>query len=277
MTEFTTWSELFLNSLQTFTQKFMGAIPGILGAILILLIGWLLAKLVAKGITRLLAIMKFDVFADKMKATEFLERANVEKKPSEVVGAFFYYILLLLVIISASDSLGWEAVSREISKLLSFLPNLMVAIVFFIVGMYIASFMRDLIRGATASLGIGIGKMISTMVFYLLVIIVSLTSLDQAGVDTSIITSNLYMILGAILAAAAVSYGIASKDVLSNILATFFSRKTFTIGQVIEIEGERGRIIGVSTISVVIKNEKGEKVVIPSSELIKKRVKIIEG
>ena len=151
----------------------------------------------------------------------------------------------------------------------------MVAIVFFIVGTYIASFVRDIIKGATNSLGISTGKLISNVVFYLLFIIVTLTSLDQGGVDTSIITSNLMLILGAILLAASISYGLASKEVLSNILASFFSRRTYDLGQTIEIDGLRGKIVEISTISVTILNEAKERVIIPSHQLVTNQVKII--
>ena len=275
MKELTSWPELFLNSLQAFGQKLMGAIPGIIGAILILLLGWLLAKLVSRGISRLLRVVKFDTLAEKIKATDYLEKANVSLSPSNLIGKFVYWIILLLVIISASDALGWDAVSREISKLLGYLPNLLIAIVFFVVGTYIATFVRDVISGATSSLGISTGKLISNVVFYLLFIIVTLTALGQAGVDTSIITSNLLMILGTVLAAAAISYGFASKDVLSNILASFFSRKTFGVGQTIEVNGAKGKIVAVNNISVVVENTQGERIVIPSHQLITNQVKII--
>lgn len=275
MQDLSTWSEIFFASLQSLGQRMMGAIPGILGAILILLLGWLFAKIVSNGVTKLLSLVKFDAVAEKLKATQYLEKANVTLTPSGFIGKFVYWTLLLLVIISASDALGWHAVSDEISKLLGFLPKLLFAIIFFIVGTYIATFARDLIRGATASLGIGTGRIISNSVFYLLFIIVALTSLGQAGVDTSIITSNLLLILGAILAAAALSYSFASRDVLSNILASFFSRKTFRVGQTIEIDGERGKIVAVNNISVTIQNNEHEKTVIPSHQLITNKVKII--
>lgn len=276
MQELTTWTELFLNSLQAFGQTLAASIPKILGAILILLLGWLFAKLVANGIARLLKVLQFDKLSERLKATEFLERANVELTPSKFIGKFFYWVLLLLVIISASDALGWDAVSQQISKLLGFLPNLLIAIIFFIVGTYIASFIRDFIKGATTSMGISAGKIISSVVFYFLFIIVTLTALEQAGVDTSIISANLSLILGAILLAAGVSYGFASRDVLSNILASFFSRKNFQVGQIIEVQGERGKIISSNNISITLLNVQNEKVVIPAHQLINNCVTIIE-
>ena len=275
MEEFTNWSQLFFESLRSFGQTFMAAMPSVLGAIFILLLGWLFSKLVSGGIRRLLKAIKFDKLADRIKAGQLLEKANIKLAPSELVGKFVYWILILLVITTAADTLGWTAVSEEISKLLSYLPHLLSAIVFFSVGIYIATFVRDVIAGATNTLGISTGKVISSFVFYLLFLLVTLTALTQAGINTSIITSNLLLIIGAIMAAAAISYGIASKDVLANILASFFSRKTFMKGQIIEIDGQQGEIINVSNIAVILKLNDKENLVVPTHQLIINKVKII--
>ena len=275
MKELTTWTELFSNSLQTIGQTISNAAPKVLGAILILLLGWLFAKLISNGIARLLKAVRFDDLSEKINATAFLERANVQLAPSQFIGKFFYYVFLLLVVNSAAAALGWTAISEEISKLLSFLPNLLVAIVFFVVGTYIASFVRDVIKGATSSMGIGAGRIISSLVYDFLFMIVTLTALGQAGIDTTIISANLSLILGSILLSAAISYGFASRDVLANILASFFSRKTFAIGQIIELDDAKGKIIATSNISVTILTEQQEKIVIPAHQLITNKVKII--
>ena len=275
MNELTNWSEVFLRSFQAFGQQLLGAVPGIFGAILIFFLGWLFAKVVSRGIARLLRLARFNDLADKFKASDFLKKANVQTTPSEVIGTFVYWVLMLMVIVSASDAMGWTAVTLEVSKLLGLLPNLMVAVIFFVVGYYIATFVRDIIRGAAGSLNIGTGKLISGFIFYLLMVLISLSALNQAGVDTSILTNNLMLILGAILAAASISYGFASKDVLANILAGYFSRRTFDIGQTIEVDGIKGEIVSVNNISVIVQTSETERVVIPTQELITKKVKII--
>ena len=276
MNEVTTWTELFFQSLTAFGQTLMRAVPGIIGAILILLLGWLFAKLVSGAIQRLLKVVKFDKLAEKVNVKDFLQKANIGLTPSVLIGKFIYWSLILLVVITASDTLGWSAVSEEISKLLGYLPQLLAAIVFFIVGVYIATFVRDLIYGAAKTLGISTGKVISSIVFYMLMILVGLTALEQAGIDTSIITSNLLIIIGSIMAAAAISYGFASRDVLSSILGSFFSRRTFAKGQTIEIEGQRGKIVAMTNVSVTIRLNDKEKLVIPANQLITKQIKIIE-
>ncbi len=277
MKNIATWGELFYDSIKAIGVKLGETLPGIIGAILILLFGWLIAKLIARIFTRICTALHFDDFAAKIKADELLEKANIKLTPSQLIGKFVYWILILMVIITVSDTMGWESVSNEISRLIQFLPKLFIAILFFVVGTFIASFIRDIIRGATASIGVGGGKFISSFVFYFFMMIVTLTSLEQAGMPTTIITSNLLLILGTIFLAAAISYGIASKDVLSNILASFFSRKTFGIGQTIEIDGVKGTIVDMSNISVTIEDFKGDKIVIPTQDLINNKVIIFKN
>jgi hypothetical protein len=276
MNEVTTWSELFFKSLTAFGQTFMRAIPGIIGAILIILLGWLFAKIISGAIQRILKVIKFDKLGEKVNVKDFLQKANITLTPSKLIGKFVYWLVILLVIITASDTLGWSAVSDEISKLLGYLPQLLAAIVFFIVGVYIATFVKDVILGATKTLGISAGKVISTFVFYLLMILVVLTALDQAGIDTSIITSNLLLIIGSIMAAAAISYGFASRDLLASILGSFFGKRTFSLGQTIEIDGKQGKLVSLTNVSVTNQLNDKEKLVIPASQLIVKQIKIIE-
>ncbi len=274
MEKFNSWTELFISSLQTFGDKVMNTFPSILGALFIFVLGWIFAKLISLAVSRILRFVKFNELASKVNATEYLKKANVTLKPSVLVGKFIYWIILLLVLITASDTLGWTSVSAEISKLISYLPQLLIAIVIFIIGTYIATFIRDVISGTTNSLGISTGKVISGFVFYLLFIVVTLTALRQAGVDTSIITSNMLLILGAILAAAAISYGFASREVLSNILAGYMGRGTYQKGMDIEIGEVRGIITGVSSIGVTLKSQDGSRTIVPAQKLITQNVKI---
>ncbi|MEM1217251.1 MAG: hypothetical protein AAGJ82_16260, partial [Bacteroidota bacterium] len=181
MESVTNYSDLFFQSLQSFGTTLMSALPGVLGAIFILLLGWLFAKFVGRVVTTLLRKMRFDVLADRVRATEMLRKGNIKDSASVLMGRFVYWLLILVVIITAADTLGWSAVSEEISRLLGYLPQLLSAIVFLVVGLYIATFVRDVVAGATRTLGISAGRIVSTIVYGLLFILVLLTALEQAG------------------------------------------------------------------------------------------------
>ena len=275
MQEFSTWTEVFLDSLRSTGEQLMGAIPAVVGAIFIFLVGWLCAKLMSGIVHRLLKLIRFDELADRVNAAQYLQRANIQMSASRIVAKFIYWIVILLVLITASDTLGWNTLSEQISRMIAFLPNLLLAVVIFILGTYIASFVRSLLSTAIGSLGISTGKIVSSFVFYLLFIVVSLTAMNQAGIDTSIISNNLLLILGAVMAAAAISYGIASKDILANILAGHFGKNIYPPGAIIEFEGNQGKVVQASSVNLTIQQDDGDLVVIPFHKLMSQNVRII--
>ncbi|MDH3243764.1 MAG: mechanosensitive ion channel [Saprospiraceae bacterium] len=276
MQNLTSWSEIFIHSLRSFGEKLMVAVPAIIGAILILILGWLIAKLFQSITRQVLKLLKINQLAERIKATDMLEKANIQTSPIDLIAKFVYWLLLLLVIITASDTLGWSTVSNEISKLVEYLPSLVAAILFFIVGIYVASFVRDLIKGTTTSLGISVGMTLSNVVYYILLVLISLTALDQAGIDTQILHSNSLLILGTVLITGAISYGLASRDMLANILGSYVGKRSFKIGQTIEMDGVKGKILEINSVNLVIQTQGNTKVVIPTNKLMTNKVTILD-
>lgn len=268
--------DLFAESLRVFGEKFTETIPSILGAVIVFIIAWLLARLVSGGFERLLRTVKFDSFAERLKLTGLLQQAGIQLAPSTIIGRFIYWILVLLIIASAAETLNWTAVSYQIQRFLEYLPNLITGILIFGIGAYISTLVRDFVRSGTSSLGISTGRILSTVIYYVLFIMVILTALEQAKVDTRLLSTNLMMFIGAILLAASISYGFASREVLSNILAGFFNKRNFQKGMVIEIDGIRGTIIEMSNVAITIQVSDTERVVIPSHQLMTSKVKIIK-
>lgn len=268
--------DIFLESLRVFGEKFMDTIPGLLLGIIVLLIAWLLARIISSGFERLLKTVKFDQFAERMKLTTFLDQMGIQMSPSALIGRFIYWIFVLLIIASAAETLNWTAVSYQIQRFLDYVPNLVTAILVFIVGAYLASLVRDFVRSSTNSLGISTGRILSTVIYYVLFIMVILTAMEQAKIDTKILSTNLLIIIAAIMLAAAISYGFASKDVLSNILAGFFIKRTFQKGMMIEIDSIRGTIVEITNIAVTLQLTDNERIVIPSQQFLTGKVKIIK-
>ncbi len=268
------WTEVFLESLKSFGEQIMGAIPGILGAIFLIILGWLVARLIAKIIARLLKAVKFDKLVDKMNTIEFVQNLKITISPSDIVGKFIFWVVFLLFIVTATETLGWTVVASEITNLIRFIPNLFIGIIIFIIGLYIANFIKSLINASFSSLGLASGKIISEIAFYIIMIIVTLTALKQTGINTRFIDNNITIIIGIIVGAFALSFAISSRDVLQNILAGFYSKNNFHVGQKIKIDGVTGEIIKIDSIHLVLINDK-EKIVFPVSKLITEKVEII--
>ena len=117
------------------------------------------------------------------------------------------------------------------------------------------------------------GKMISQVVFFLLLTFISVTALNQAGIDTEIITSNITMILGAFLLAFAIAFGLGAREVVGKLLKTFYARKTYEVGQKIRFNNEDYTVEEVKSISVILKNTTG-KLIVPIDDLVEHQVQL---
>lgn len=268
------WTEVFLESLKSFGQQIMGAIPGILGAIFLIVLGWLIARLIARLIVKLMTVVKFDKLFENLNSKEFLKNLKITVGPSVIVGKFIFWVIFLLFIVTATETLGWTVVAQEITNLIRFIPNLFIGIIIFIIGLYIANFIKSLIITSFSSLGISSGKIMSEIAFYIIMIIITLTALKQTGINTRFIDNNITIIIGIIVGAFALSFAISSRDVLQNILAGFYTKNNFHVGQKIKIDGVTGEIVKMDSIHLVLKSAK-DKIVFPVSKLITEKVEII--
>ena len=271
MNKITDLTQVGLQSLLALGESFMSALPNILGALFLIILGWIIAKLTSYIVRRTLKAIGFDKLSKKLNLDEMIGESKVEIFPSQIVGKFVYWVIILLFFVTASDTLGWAVVSKSISDLLSYLPQLFSAIVVFVIGFYIATFVKKGLRGVLDTLAVASARIISSFAFYLIVVIISLAALNQAGIDTSVITSNVTVIIGGVVLAFAVSFGIGSRDILTNILSSFYSKNNFKAGQEIEIDDLKGVIEKIDITSCVLTTKKGT-VIIPVKTLLTERV-----
>ena len=116
----------------------------------------------------------------------------------------------------------------------------------------------------------------SNIIFYVILIFTIITSLNQAGVNTDLITNNLSLILGSIFLTLAIAFGLGSKDVIYRLLLSFYTNRNFEIGQRIIIDEEvKGTIISINNICMIVQTET-EKVVYPIKMVTNKKIRIIE-
>jgi len=276
MNKITDLTQVGFQSLMALGESFMSALPNILGALFLLLLGWVIAKITAYIVRKTLKAAGFDKLSKKLKLDEMIGESKIEISPSQIVGKFVYWVIILLFFVTASDTLGWAVVSKSISDLLTYLPQLFSAIVVFVIGYYIATFVKKGLRGILDTLAVASARIISSFAFYLIVVIVSLAAVNQAGIDTNILTSNVTIIIGGIVLAFAVSFGIGSRDILTNILSSFYSKSNFHAGQEIEIGDLKGIIQKIDITSCVLTTKNGT-VVIPVKTLLTDRVNLTKS
>lgn len=276
MEKITDLTQVGFQSLITLWESVIFALPIILGALFLLLLGWIIAKIASFIVRRTLKTIGFDKLTKKAHLEGVLNRANLNVTPSEIVGKFIYWVIILLFFVTASETLGWSVVSKSISDLLIYMPQLFSAIVVFVIGFYIAGFIQRALISVLETLSVASARIISSFAFYLILVIVSLTALNQAGIDTGVLTSNVTIIIGGMVLAFSISFGIGSRDILKNILSSFYSKTNFQIGQEIKVGDIEGIIVKIDITSCVLKTSSGT-IVLPVSKLLTEIVKVKES
>lgn len=260
-------------ALEQVIYKFASAIPGICSALLILIIGIIISKFVKKIVKQMLSKAGIDKLAAKLNDIDIIREANINIVPSVILSKVLHYLLLLVFIIAATDALGMESVSQLVMDVVNYVPSLIAATLVLAIGVFFADAIKGVVLTTCQSMGIPSAKIIANFVFYFIFINAVVTALGQAKIDTDFIKSNLTVLLGAVASAFALGYGIASKDLMSSFLASFYSKDRYEIGDTITIDGVTGEIVEMDNMSIVIQSN-DRRVVVPMSKLTNEKVEI---
>lgn len=273
MEKATEWKNVAMESLKAMWLEIAKVFPSIIGAIIVLIIGWLVTKLVVRLIKKALKLAKANKLDDKLNDIEIVEGKKLNFDTIKIVSNFVKWVMYIMLIIMVSDILNLTMISEQISNLLGYLPQLFAALVIFTIGLILANVIKKGLKSFFESMDLSGAKIISQVVFFIILIFTSITALNQAGVNTEIITSNITMILAAFLLAFALAFGFGAQKVVGDLLKTFYARKTYEIGQVIEFNDIKGEVEAIDNMCITLKTDKG-KLVVPIKDIVESQVKI---
>jgi hypothetical protein len=238
-------------------------------------VGYLAAKLVSKLIAKGLKAAKFDQLSEKIKLDEPLTKLGVKKGLSHLIGQIVFWIIMLLITVSASDKIGIEIISEQIRKIIEFIPKAISATLILLAGYFLATKIKEVITNVTASVGKIAGSILGNIIYWFIMTMVIITALDQTGINTDLISKNIILIVGILLLAGSIAYAYAAKDIMSNMLSSFFGKKNFKVGQNIKVKDIEGVIETTDNTSITV-NTGRSKIVIPARETVNNSVEIFD-
>jgi hypothetical protein len=137
--------DIFVTSLASFWTQLASFLPQLLAALIILFLGWMLAKVARSGIMRLLRALHFDKVTEKSGLESFLKHAELEVSLAAVLGNLIYWLIILVMIVTVANSLGLTMVAELFNKVLLYIPNVIVAILVLVFGMILARFINRIV------------------------------------------------------------------------------------------------------------------------------------
>jgi hypothetical protein len=205
-----------VDSLQKGLDAFFAFIPNLIAFLVILIIGYFIAKIVAAIVRKALEKAGLDRALHESDAKQYVDRVSPDASPSSAVGKIFFYLIFIFVLTAAIGALKIPAVTTFMNQVLAFLPNVIAAIVIFVV----AAALSGAIAGAVAKLlgDTPTGKIVATAVPALVMLIAVFMMLNQLQIAPQIVTITYAALLGSVALGAALAFGLGGREVAGRML-----------------------------------------------------------
>lgn len=204
--------DIFVTSLNEFWLQVVTFVPKLLAVIVILAVGWGIARLARAGVHRLLNFAHFDAIAQKSGLEAFLQQGHVELTLSGIISQIVYWLVILLFVITGANMLGLAEVSGILKGLASYLPHIIIAILVLIFGTLLARFINRLVFAWLHSIKFEGALVVSTSSEYLIQVFVLFVALEQLNIGTQLLTALFVIVVGAVFLALAIAFGLGGKD-----------------------------------------------------------------
>ena len=206
----------------SFSQVFGQLVPALLGAMVILFAGYLLAKVFEKITERVLRRIRLNQLLERGGVTQAVERSGTHVNPTRVLANLVFWLVMFTVILLAAQAVGLQSLANVVSTLVSYIPSVIAAIVIILIGIVLGGFVGGLIQASAGALQggralsrVGRGGVILLAVFM---------ALQELGIATDIVTTAFAILFGAIALAMALSFGLGNRELAGEVTREWYMR-----------------------------------------------------
>jgi small-conductance mechanosensitive channel len=250
-------------------------LPQLGGALALLLIGLLVARLIGSLVRRALARARLDDLAQRWRVDDTLQRAGIKTPLSSLCGAVVRIVLSVVVVFASLTLLGLEPLSQSLNEAVLFLPRLIVALVLVLAGLMLSGLVRERVDRLTYQMDfpVPLGQLaqIATLAIF------AIMAAAQIGVSAGVLIIVLAILLASVAATFAIAFGLGGREVARALNAGRFVRGAYDVGQTIEVGDLRGRIVAIEPDATVLGTDGDRRVRVPNHMLLESVVTIRPG
>ena len=199
-------------------SAFLSFIPQLIGALIILLVGYLIAKALQAIVGRVLEGIGFDRWMERGGIKQFFDRADTKHTPHSILGRLVFWFVFFVAITMAADALGIPQVSAVLAQLIAYIPSIIAAILILILAALLANFLSSIVRGATGS------DILASVARYAIIVYAVFAAVTQLGIAVELTAPTFLIVLGAVALAAAIAFGIGGREVAWDVIEKAYNR-----------------------------------------------------
>ena len=265
------WTVAFQESLVKTLGLLVTYLPNILGAILLVGVGVLVATLIRGAVGRLFRLLGVDRIQSRSAAQAFLHRFGVRRPLSGILATLTFWVIIFVFLVSGAEVLGLEVLSRTLEGMAFYVPKIGAAGLILVLGVLAASVARDVLIAAFETSGISQGKAVGQAVYVGAVLVVIVTSASQLGIDTTLLNYTITILVGGFVVGGAVSFGLGAREAMGNLIAVYYARPLVKVGQRVRLGELSGEVRRFTHTAVLIDTKDG-RVAVPGKRFSEEAV-----
>ncbi len=218
------WKTIVVEPVKVMLIRAGAFVPTLVGVLIILIVGWIIANIVKSIITKVLKIAQLDTAGEKSGFSDLLRKGGIRYTISELIGVLGYWLVMLLVFISALNAFGMTVAAELLDKVLLYIPNVIASIFILVLGLFFAGLMGTIVRTAATNAGIGQARLLGQLVQVIIGIFAVAVALEQLKIGTTTIALALNILIASIGLAFAIAFGLGAKDAAGKIISDFIEK-----------------------------------------------------
>ena len=218
-----------MEPVQAMWSRVLGFLPTLVSVIVILIVGWMLAALIQKVITRFLKLARLDTASEKTGIANILTKGDINYTLSEIIGVLVYWLIMLVVILIAVNALQLTVAAELLNTVIGYMPSVIASVFILVLGIFFASLIGNTVRTTAANAGVRQARSLGQATQVFISIFVFVEALKQLRIDTTLIDLLIKAVLAALALGVGLAIGLGCKDLaarhVQSLLDSFKSRK----------------------------------------------------
>lgn len=224
MNNVSTWQQALVASWSEVWASFLSILPVVIGAIVVFAIGIILAYWAKRLVVQILKVVKVGKLSDSLGIDEYLKRAEIKLSFVDLLGVIAEWLIILVFFLAAVDILGLDAVSRVLTDVLGYVPNIIAAALIFGAGYFVAGLVDNLVRGALASVDHEVAKPVGKLAKWVVLLVSFFAAVQQLQIAQGLINTFFQGLTYTIVLVVGLSVGLGAKDLVSKVLNDWYEK-----------------------------------------------------
>ncbi len=267
------WRVALQQTFSDLARQIIDYAPQIIGALLLLIAGWLAARLLRLTVERLVTGLD-SLFVRLARQGDTVHQHYIKSFYARVLGRAVFWIVLLFFAAASANMLGWNLFSGWLDGLIGYLPNLITGIFIILAGVLISGGARAAILSAASSAGLVHSALLGRLTQVVIVFVASVVGIEQLGINVDFLTTLLIVLVAVVSSGAILAFSLGAQDMVANLIGAHHLRKHCAPGDILVVDDTEGELAEITATTFILDTDEG-KVILPAANIHRKSMQVL--